>query len=61
MRDASTVRLDKVFGNLPVRENLGKARWITEELYNREGDAYAWAQRVSDRKEEENQIVLVNY
>ena len=32
-----------------------------EGLYNSEGDAWAWAWRVSDRKEEETLIIFENY
>jgi hypothetical protein len=35
----SDLRLDEVSKNLLVQEILGKARWITEGLYSREGDA----------------------
>jgi hypothetical protein len=58
--DTSTVKLGEVYEILLVREILARQDGLSEGLYRREGDALAWAWRVSDRKEEETSTILIN-
>jgi len=43
------------------KKTLERKEGSPEGLYSSEGDAWAWAWRVSDRKEDETMIALVSY